>query len=77
MKEEQSHTSESSNDDSQYMLRKEPKDPSLAEQFGKNRLAIGYEGKYVRSVMVPDMNGEYRSEEIYLKSATPEDERIQ
>jgi hypothetical protein len=77
MKEEQSHTSENSNDDSQYMLRKEPKDPSLAEQFGRNRLSIGYEGKYVRSVMVTDSNGEYQSEEIYLKSITSDDEQIQ
>lgn len=59
------------------MLRKKPKKPSQGEQFGRKRLAIGYEGKYVRSVMIPDMNGEYRSEEMYLKSTTPEDERIQ
>lgn len=61
-------------DDDMYMLRDEPKDVPRKERFGGKRLNIGYEGKHIKSVMIPDINGEYRSEAVYLKSYGQPDE---
>jgi len=39
-------TNEEEQEDSQYMLRNEPKMPSRIEVYGRKRMAYGYSGKY-------------------------------